>query len=244
MSPESNPTIPENIPTPEVVTNPECNYAWYIEHKNDYLFANPIFTREPLTHLKELVENCKNGESYVNDFLNFIDPRARVNIGGMSYLSTLGFFFDQMIDTVAQERGITSDEYYPLLREIDARRMDILGAVGANHPYLWSSQKDIVVKPRLDTTKKQPSDLVGGYINAVQILFDKIETRFDKEKVIAILAFEIARTEYNIDKKIGRGGEPLTENFKEYLKEGIRHRKIGIDRLCKLRENPIPQIEK
>lgn len=232
MAIEESVSLSVDLPTPGVITDSRYDYDWYKEHRTAYSLEIPIFTRQHLTRFQDLVDSARNEEITANEVLAYINPQVRVSIQGDSPLDTLGFYLDQRVLSIATSRDIPREEVLSKLQEVDARRLDLLGAVGTTHPYIWSSRHEVRVQPKLGSgDDSQDADPIQRYTQAVEKLFDLIESTYDREEIIAFLTFGVAEMKYMLEHNIGRAGTQMTETFRKSLTERIKHYNNGIDRL-------------
>lgn len=226
--------LPSEFARPSVLDNPKYSLEWYYENRGIVGVTTPLFTRSHIDELNGLVEQSQDSKIPANIVLQYIDPMFRGRISNtIGPIDTLGYFLGEIIWNRAK-LNLDPATIKELWEEIESKRMGVLGAVGAQHPYLWSSERVITVQPSLSQEGcSSGDDLVTQYIDSVERLFDAVENTYDLNDVLAVLVYRREEILYMIEKNIGRGGEAMTPEFKVYLEKKETELTKGVQRLTK-----------
>jgi hypothetical protein len=158
---------PYEAETPPSLENTEYNWEWFNTEGKSMTLATPIFTREHLIVLSEMVEQARNDEIPVNQLLAYMSPSYKGNIGSMSQVETLGYFIDQMTRTLDPTLDLQC------LWDISHQLTTILEAVNPS--------KGI---PELQDENLTAEELIANYVEKVEVMFDELEANYDPDDIL------------------------------------------------------------
>lgn len=213
------------------MTVSDADWQWFDQAQLRLAGDKKIVYREALENLKGLIAKSQRGEILANDVLTFMDPRAQGDVQGFSFVLTLGYFLAQETMGYSSREGADRDKIAELLTNITQKRVDILAALGQENPFIWRRDEAVMLEQSLPNPEAKNPDLIEAYLNAVEELYEYLESLSNVAEVLKFLQLQVVDYQAALDSGKTRKGRVIDERVKRNIRAEMPKLEQAIARL-------------